>query len=368
VTTPSFPLIDDDPTPAMAPLQDPAATEPWSERAWGEALARATQAALQDRPIDLQLATTWLAPKSSAELAALMAAAAKVRHAYTGDRIELCAIVNARSGKCSENCAFCAQSARHQTDAPVYDLLSQDELLLRARRAAQGGVSRFGLVTSGKRCPEGAALDTLCRAIEAMRRERIISPCASLGLLRPAQAQKLADAGLVRYHHNLEAGPRFFPEICTSHSYAERVETVQVAKAAGLEVCVGGIVGLGENASARLELATEIRALAPASLPLNFLNPIQGTPLSHRVPLSVTEALAAVAVFKLVVPSAVLRTCGGRQQILGAFSPAMYLAGAAATMTGDYLTTTGPTTDADVAGIAALGLALDTGEQLRKKN
>ncbi|MCA1906308.1 MAG: biotin synthase BioB [Desulfarculus sp.] len=306
---------------------------------------------------DLDQAARLLEPASLAELGELMAQAGRARQAVHGDTVELCAIVNARSGRCSEDCAFCAQSAHHQTRAEVYPLLSADEILARSRAAAAAGATRFGIVTSGRGCPEGPALDEICRAVEAIRREGRISPCGSLGLLRADQARRLADAGLTRYHHNLEAGPSHFPRICASHAFEDRVETVRLAQDAGLEVCVGGIVGLGESPRERAELALATARLNPESVPLNFLNPIPGTRLGHLPRLTPLQALAAVAVFRLMLPAkARLRTCGGRQQVLGPLAPLMYLAGADATMIGNYLTTEGRQPADDLADLAALGL------------
>lgn len=306
---------------------------------------------------DLDQAARLLEPASLAELGELMAQACRARQAAHGQTVELCAIVNARSGRCSEDCAFCAQSAHHHTQAEVYPLLAADEIVARSRVAAAAGASRFGIVTSGRGCPDGPALDELCRAVEAIRREGSISPCGSLGLLRADQARRLADAGLTRYHHNLEAGPSHFPRICASHRFEDRVETVRLAQAAGLEVCVGGIVGLGESPLERAELALATARLNPESVPLNFLNPIPGTRLGHLPQLTPVQALAAVAVFRLMLPAkARLRTCGGRQQVLGPLAPLMYLAGADATMIGNYLTTEGRQPADDLADLAALGL------------
>jgi len=311
-----------------------------------------------DSPPSLEQAARWLAPSDLAELGRLMAAAAELRQAHCGEAVELCAIINAKSGRCSEDCAFCAQSARHQTQADYYALLDLAAILAASRRAADDGAVRFSVVTSGRDCPDGAELDAICRAVEAMRREGRVKPCASLGLLTPAQARRLADAGLVRYHHNLETGPGYFPQVCTSHAYEDRVATVTTARAAGLEVCVGGIVGMGESPAQRAELALAIGGLAPESVPLNFLNPVPGTRLEGLTPMRPIEALAAVAVFRLCAPRAALRCCGGRAQVLGALSPMMYLAGADAVMTGDYLTTSGQSPQDDRREIAALGLEL----------
>jgi biotin synthase len=307
-------------------------------------------------PLEPALAAAWLQTDDLAALGQIMAAAGRLRAEHEGDTVEFCAIVNARSGHCSENCAFCAQSAHHQGQAEVYPLMSAEEMVRRGRAAAQAGAQRFGIVTSGRECPQGAALDEICRAVEVLTSEQVIAPCASLGLIDETRARRLADAGLVRYHHNLEAGPSFFPRICTTHSFEDRVDTVKAAQAAGLEVCVGGIVGLGETPEERVELATAVAELAPQSIPLNFLTPIPGTPMAERAPLRPLEALTTVAVFKLLNPQAVVRTCGGRQQVLGSLAPLMYLAGAGGTMIGNYLTTEGRQPQEDIHDLAALGL------------
>lgn len=298
----------------------------------------------------------WLTPDSLASMGPLLSTAGQLRQRAHGDKVEFCAIVNARSGRCSEDCAFCAQSARHHTQAQVYPLMEADQIVEQGRAAARAGAVRFGIVTSGRGCPRGQDLDTICRAVERLRAEKIISPCASLGLLEPDQARRLAEAGLTRYHHNLEAGPSFFPQICASHSFQDRVDSVLAAQQAGLEVCVGGILGLGETPDQRLEFFEALASLDPQSVPLNFLNPIPGTKLEHVKPLSPLEALAAIAVCRLVLPRAHIRTCGGRAQVLGRLAPMMYLAGASATMIGDYLTTQGGQPSEDLQDLKALGL------------
>jgi biotin synthase len=321
---------------------------------------QAADQALAGNSPSLEQAAAWLDPGSLAELTQLMAAAGRVRQATLGDEVEFCAIVNARSGRCSEDCAFCSQSAHHSGGAQVYDLLGVEDIVARGKRAAADGVRRFSIVTSGRDCPNGHELDDICRAIERLRKDAGVLPCASLGLLTPDQAKQLADAGLKRYHHNLEAGPTHFARICTTHVFEDRVATNKLAREAGMEICVGGIVGLGESPLERAELALAVAELQPESVPLNFLNPISGTPLSHVEKLSPSQALAAVAAFRLFTPNAHLRCCGGRAQVLGRLAPLMYLAGASATMTGDYLTTEGCTPQEDAADVSDLGLTLLT--------
>ncbi len=300
----------------------------------------------------------WLEVADLTQIVALMKVAIEVRNKTQGNKAELCAIVNARSGRCTEDCAFCAQSIHHQTSIQKYPLLSSEEIIQRAERAASDGVRRFSIVTSGRNCPSGKKLDEICKAIEGMRAKAGVLPCASLGLLNEQQARRLKQAGLVRYHHNIEAGPDFFPRICSTHSFEERMRTIDTARDAGLEVCVGGIVGMGEDLHQRAGLAVALARIAPDSVALNFLNPIEGTPLQNQQFLSVLEALASVAVFRLAVPGAQLRCCGGRTQVLGELSAMMYLAGANAVMTGDYLTTHGASPEEDAAEIRALRLDL----------
>jgi biotin synthase len=310
------------------------------------------------RETSLDEAAGWLEPGSLAELGEIMARAARLRQEAQGDEVEFCAIVNARSGLCSEDCAFCAQSSHYQTKALVHPLLEVAEIVKRAKAAARAGAMRFGIVTSGRDCPKGALLDRLCRAAEILRKEKIILPCASLSILAPGQAEQLKAAGFARYHHNLESGPTHFPRICTTHGYEQRVETVLMARQAGLEVCVGGIFGLGESAWERAEFIESVAELDPQSIPLNFLNPIPGTKLGSLPMLSPREALAAIAVTRIMAPKAHLRTCGGRHQVLGSLAPLMYLAGASSTMIGNYLTTKGQEPTSDAKDIALLGLKL----------
>jgi biotin synthase len=315
--------------------------------------------ASKGKPPKLDQAAKWLQPGSWADLMDLMAAANRVRQAALGDGVEFCSIVNAKSGHCSEDCAFCAQSRHHSARAQAYPLMAPGQIVSLGMEAARAGVRRFSIVTSGRSAPKGAELAAICRAGSRLREEAGVLPCCSLGLLDRDQARQLKSAGFVRYHHNLEAGPGYFAKICSTHAYEDRIRTIEAAKEAGLEVCAGGIVGMGESPLERAGLARAISGLGVDSLPLNFLSPIPGTPLAALSPISCLEALAAVAVFRLFNPGAHIRTCGGRHQILGSLSPLMYLAGASATMTGNYLTTSGPTPQSDRAEVLALGLKLE---------
>ena len=285
----------------------------------------------------------------------LLTLAGMVRSLCKPDATLTCGIVNARSGRCPENCAFCAQSAHYSTGAPVYPLLDEETLLHRAEILHEAGVRRFGIVTSGTAL-HGTELDRLCQIAERITREVGIELCGSLGQLTSDRATRLRQAGFTSYHHNLETAASYFSAICSTHAYAEDVETVRVALAAGLRVCCGGILGLGETWRQRVEFAETLQELHVDSIPLNFLNPIPGTPLAFRKPLSPAEALRCIALFRLLHPSRDILVCGGRPQTLGTWQSWLFLAGANGLMTGNYLTTTGSTFENDRAMLETLGL------------
>lgn len=266
-----------------------------------------------------------------------------------------CGIINAKSGRCPENCAFCAQSAHYRTDAPVYPLHDAETLLRRAEELAEANVDRFGIVTSGTAL-SGRDLDELCEAAARIRREVPISLCASLGLLTPERAVRLREAGFTSYHHNLETSASHFPAICTTHDYEQDLETVRVAKAAGFRVCSCGIFGLGETWEQRIELARTLEELGVDSLPLNFLNPIPGTPLGDSPLLPPAEALRTVALMRLLHPARDVLICGGRAKTFGNWQSWVFAAGANGIMTGNYLTTKGCAFCDDAEMLAALGL------------
>ncbi|MGB9886648.1 MAG: biotin synthase BioB [Moorellales bacterium] len=288
----------------------------------------------------------------------LLAAAHRVRLAFKGHTVSLCAIVNAKSGRCGEDCAFCAQSSHYRTQAAAYPLLSAEEIVARAREAAAQGARAFGIVTSGSRIRREEEWAEILQAVRTIAAEGLLEPHASLGMLTEEQAQELKAAGLTTYHHNLETAPSFFPHICTTHPLEEDLATVRAAKAAGLTVCCGGILGLGETPAQRVELALTLRELDVDSVPLNFLNPIPGTPLENRPLLAPWEALKAIAVFRLLLPDKDIRLCGGKEKTLRQLLPLGLLAGANGLMTGNYLTTTGREPALDRELVTDLGLTL----------
>lgn len=285
---------------------------------------------------------------------AVFALANAVRRLHFGDEVWLCSIINARSGRCAEDCAFCAQSARYRTKAPTFPMVKPEEIARAAQSAARAGAHGFSIVTSGRRPDE----EVLARAVEGIRRvkEAGLYACASLGQITPEMARNLREAGLDRYHHNLETSERFFANICTTHTWAERLAAVRAAQEAGLDVCCGGIFGLGEGWDDRIDLALTLRELGVRSIPLNFLNPIPGTPLEGRALLRPREALLIISLFRLINPAAQIKVCGGREVTLGEFQSLMYFAGASGTMIGNYLTTAGRPPEEDLALIAELGL------------
>jgi len=295
---------------------------------------------------------------SAAELWPRLGEASALRERHFGRRVSFCVIINAKSGACSEDCAFCSQSAKAKSQAPHYPLLSTEELVAAARQAAGAGASRFSLVTAGRGVVSPREQSAMLAAVAAIKEAVPIRVCASLGIVDRGFLTELKAAGLYRFHHNLETAAAFFPRICTTHSFGERVATIEHAQAAGLSVCAGGIFGLGEPLAQRWEMAQTLKALAVDAIPLNFLHPLAGTPLAHRPLLPPLEALKIVAAFRLTFPERSVIICGGRQVTLRSLSPLLFAAGADALMTGDYLTTRGRLPDDDRQMLADLGLEL----------
>ncbi|HIW01691.1 MAG TPA: biotin synthase BioB [Candidatus Desulfovibrio intestinipullorum] len=284
----------------------------------------------------------------------LLAAAAAVRHLRGPRGTGTCAIINAKSGKCPENCAFCAQSSHYVTGAPVYPLQDTEHLVRQACEMAAHGIARCGLVTSGTALSD-RELDALCESALKMRAEAPIRLCASLGLLTKEKARRLVEAGISRYHHNLETARSFFPSVCTTHAYDEDLATLAIARSAGLEVCSCGIFGLGESWAQRVELLQTLREVGVDSLPVNFLCPVPGTPLGSRSPLAPWEALRVVALARLMHPEQEIIICGGRLSTLKDEQALVLTAGASALMSGNYLTTRGFGYADDDALLAAVG-------------
>jgi biotin synthase len=291
----------------------------------------------------------------SSDIFDLLALSGRVTRHFGGSRVELCSIINARSGRCSEDCAFCAQSARHRTNATVYPLLPADDILRQAVKMEQAGVHKFALVTSGRGI-SGRDLEKVLETVRLLRRETGLQICASLGIIGEPEARMLKEAGLTTYHHNLESAASFYPRICTTHAFEDRVATIKAVARAGLRVCAGGIVGMGESMAQRVELALALRELGVDSVPLNFLNPIPGTPLEGVKTPQPLELLHVVAIFRLVLPRAVIRLCGGRREALRGTQALAFTAGINGLMVGDYLTTRGGALAEDLNLLHDLGL------------
>ncbi len=291
----------------------------------------------------------------------LLAATDKIRRAFKGNKIKLCAIVNAKSGRCSENCSFCAQSVHHQTNVQTYPLLSQEEIIKAAVSAEKNmQATCFSIVTSGRSTKSEQELATIGSALQTINDQTSLNRCVSIGTLSTESIQRLKTNGLKRLHHNLESAESFFSQVCTTHSYNERLQTIKLAKQAGLEVCSGGIFGLGESLEQRVELAFALRELEVESVPINILNPIAGTPAAENYkPVTPLEVLRLVTTYRFILPNADIGVFGGRERALGELQPLMFIAGANVTLIGDYLATKGQPPEKDLQMIKDLGLEID---------
>ena len=287
--------------------------------------------------------------------AELLARAERLRHAASGASVHLCAIINIRSGHCGMDCHFCAQSRHNQAPQTAFPLLEDAKLRARILALAATPVRRIGLVASGAAL-DGADFERVLRLVAGLPAAVRGRLCASFGRLDQERLGCLAQAGITRYHHNLETSARHYPHICTTQRWEQRRDTVLRAQAAGLSVCSGGLFGIGETWEDRISLAFSLRELAVRHVPLNFLHPQPGTPLARKAPLAPEEALRIIALFRHVLPEAALRICGGRPLVLGPRQDGMFAAGANALMTGDYLTTNGQALHDDLALISDCGM------------
>jgi biotin synthase len=287
------------------------------------------------------------------ELLAVLHAAFRVRLHYHGRDVRIHVLRNAKSGLCRENCAFCSQAIGAYSGVDRYVMQTVDELVAGARKAHEMGAVKYCMVTA-TRGPSAKELDVVCAAVRQIKSEMNIKVCTSLGLLNPGQAEQLAAAGVDRFNHNLEASRNYFPQVCQTHSYDDRIATVRAAKAAGMEACCGGIVGMGETLEDRIDLAFELRELGVESIPVNFLDPRPGTPLGHVQRLTPVECLKALCMFRFVNPSRDIRAAGGREVCLKHLQPlALYPANSM--FTEGYLTTPGQGYEDDLALIAEAG-------------
>ena len=271
------------------------------------------------------------------DLEKLCQGADKIREHFIGDKVDLCSIINGRSGKCPENCKFCAQSSHYHTECDVYDLLPEEKILEACRMNEQEGVHRFAIVTAGKALT-GEEFDKAISAYERMHRECKMDLCASMGFLSAEQLHRLHEAGVTSYHHNIETSRRNFPNICTTHTYDMKIETLKLVKAEGMCACSGGIIGMGETAMDRLDMAVSLAELEIDSIPINALMPIKGTPLENEEQLTEDEILRTIAFFRYINPEANIRLAAGRALLTGDGVKA-FQSGASATITGNMLTT-----------------------------
>jgi len=281
-------------------------------------------------------------------LESLVARANQVRREHVGDTLDVCSILNARSGRCGEDCKFCAQSARHHTETAVYPLKDANEIVEAAGRAKAMGAKRFGIVTSGNRLSEEEAC-VIADAVGRIRQDVGIAVCASLGALSLGQLQRLKKAGLSRYHHNIETSRRFYAEVVTTHDFQERVDTVAAAKEAGLEVCSGGIIGMGERWEDRIDMAVTLSELKVDSVPINVLIPIKGTALEAAERMLVEDIVRTICLFRILLPTQTLKIAAGRETALGGDQLKAFQAGANGMLIGGYLTVQGAGLEADRA-------------------
>ncbi|HJD42082.1 MAG TPA: biotin synthase BioB [Candidatus Mediterraneibacter quadrami] len=283
----------------------------------------------------------------------LCGSADKIRKYFCSDQFDICTIINARSGSCSENCKFCAQSAHNHTCAATYPLLSKEVILAQAKINHEQGVLRYSIVTSGKRLSD-AEVDLMCEVVREIKEKIGISVCVSFGLLNEQQFRKLKEAGVTRVHNNLETSRRNFQNICTTHKFDDKIQAIRAAQAAGLSVCSGGIMGLGETAEDRIDMALTLRELGVRSIPVNMLNPIPGTPFENNERLTPEDMQRIVAVYRFILPRASIRLAGGRG-LMPDKGKSCFTSGANAAISGDMLTTAGITTKTDMALLKELG-------------
>jgi len=298
----------------------------------------------------------FLTSLSGLDLFDLFSAANRIRDRFQGNNVDLCAIVNAKSGKCPEDCSYCAQSTASRARIASYPLLDKKQVHAKAKEAKKGGAKRFCIVTSGRRVSNRELLK-IAEMVSGVKKLGLL-PCATLGLLAKDDLKILKKAGLNRYHNNLETSERFFPTICTTHSHSEKKETIRAAREAGLSVCSGGIFGLGETWQDRIDMAFALREIDPDSVPINFLAPIRGTALSRQQPLEALEALKIISLYRFILPDKQIRVCGGRLQTLGELNSFIFLAGASGLLVGNYLTTSGRGYKDDLRLIKQLGFTV----------
>jgi biotin synthase len=287
----------------------------------------------------------------------LAAVANRVREEFNGNKIDLCLLLNAKSGRCPEDCAFCAQSAHHKTEAPVYPLMDMNRIVEEAREAQRKGTGRFCLITSGRELND-KEFETILGALDRIRKETTLDLDCSLGTLSEERAESLKKVGVTRYNHNVETAESHFHKICSTHSFRDRVKTIEVLKELGFSICCGGIIGLGESPEQRLELAFSLRQLGIDCIPFNILNPRPGTPLEHSESIPPMEIIKTISLFRLVLPKGTIKIAGGREANLRDLQSLALLAGANGLIVGNYLTTPGRNAEDDLTMIRDVGFQI----------
>jgi biotin synthase len=295
--------------------------------------------------------------EASSDILDLLSWSNRIRERYKGNKIHLCSIVNAKAGACSENCSFCSQSAFYQTGSPRYGFIDPEPVQEAAEEARQNGVTAVGLVAAWKGVNEGPLLDEICDRIRELKESGKTRPDASLGIIKSQKvADRLKEAGLECYGHNLESSRRFFPQTCTTHTYDDRLETIGYLKKSGISICSGGIIGMGETREDRCDLAFSLKEIGASVCPINILNPIKGTPFEKLSPLPVMEILKTIACFRFILPRQEIMVAGGRTVNLREAQSMIFMAGASALMVGNYLTTLNQPVEKDLQMLKDLGL------------
>lgn len=283
-------------------------------------------------------------------------AANKVRIHFCGNIFDLCTIISAKSGSCSEDCKYCAQSVHYETDCPVFPLISKEKIIDNAIYNSKKGINRYSIVTSGK-CVSDEEIENICNAVKEIKKISNIKICASLGLLNKSQYEKIYNAGITRVHNNLETSRDTFKNMCTTHTFDDKVQAITNAKAAKMSICSGGILGIGESIEDRIKLAFSLKYLDIKSIPLNLLNPIAGTPFQDNPPLDEIDYLRSISIFRFINPDSFIRLAGGRG-LLSDKGRKCFMSGANATISGDMLTTAGISIDSDIKMLTELGFII----------
>jgi biotin synthase len=310
---------------------------------------------INNEAITFAEAESLLKHNTQQEILELGAEANKIRQYFCGDKVDLCGILNAKSGACSQDCIFCAQSARYSTQINSYPLFSKNEIEKAAVSVEKVGANSFCLVTSGGEL-NNEDFFNVCETISFLKNKMSLNINCSLGFLNEVKAQKLKTAGISEYNHNLETSQSFYPKICSTHSFADRVAAVKLIKDAGIKACCGGIIGMGESEIQRLELAFSLREVGSDCVTINILNPRPGTPLENQKPLLPLDIIKTIAIFRFILPQSIIKVAGGREVNLRDLQSLALISGTNGLIIGNYLTTTGRPAQEDIQMIKDLGM------------